>query len=92
MKFLAGALKNKDKAAELIDLISEEYFATKSNFDSREYNPNLDDLCLAAECIGENEEVFNSSSKIAGKIVKELTAYVQPEIETKDKEKLFPLV
>ncbi|MBI4980623.1 hypothetical protein HZC30_03660 [Candidatus Woesearchaeota archaeon] len=56
LKFLAGML-DEDKAKGLIELITEDYFSTKDEYDPRKYNPHLDDLCLAAKCALENENL-----------------------------------
>lgn len=57
--FLAGRLE-EDKATELVRELSKHYFQTKKQYALNDYNPHLDDLCLAGECAKENSYLIAS--------------------------------
>ena len=65
-KYLAGILGD-NKHKELVEAISKDYFDRKKRFPWRSklysrYNPSLDELCLARDCLQENSFVMTIST------------------------------
>jgi len=82
LKFAISSL-SEDKAAELIEIISEDYFLSKMRNGPRDYNPYLDNLCLATECLNEKGELASSENKSTETIIDEFIDLTNLEITPK---------